>query len=122
MSKLLEAIAEVSFGGMLPFSAESVAFQLHQTERTVKKQMKKLKAVGAIEPFEIGMYPSDFFTVSGEWFDNPVFQEKRERILSTIKENISNGNLVLPLPEPLSNDIACKIWDVRGKPISPNQY
>lgn len=116
-SKVLQAISEVTLGGLSTFSAESVVFQLGCPLRSVKKRLKKLRAVGVIEQFEVGMSTTNFFVVSGEWFDYPIFANKRERILAIIKESLSEGNVKMPLPEPLTDDVAGKVWDVRGKSI-----
>lgn len=116
-SKILQAISEVTLGGLSTFGEESVASQLGCHLRSVKKRLKKLRADGVIEPFEVGMYPTNCFVVSEEWFDHPVFAEKRERILAIIKENLSEGDMKLPLPESLPDDVAGKVWDVRGKLI-----
>lgn len=102
---------------MFPFTDGQIAFQLDQPVRSIRKQMKKLERKGVIKSFCDCMYPSYYFSVSGEWADHPIFAEKRERILAKIRENLHEDNMKLPLPEPLSDDIAGKVWDVRGKPI-----
>lgn len=121
MSKLLDAIAEVSSGGIFSFSAEDVASQLGQPVSSIKKRIRKLKKSGVIDPLEIGVYPTFAFTVSEDWADRTPFVEKREQIFDQIRKNILDGNVTTVLPEPLPDEIAGKVWDVTGNPISPNQ-
>lgn len=117
MSKILDAIAEVSFGGIFPFGSREVAFQLSQSVHSIKKRMKKLEVPGVIEPFEVGLYPTFFFIVSEDWAEKELFVEKRKQLLDKIRKNFSENKAISILPEPIPDEVAGKVWDVRGNPI-----
>lgn len=80
-SKIFQAILEVSLGGMLPFNEESVAFQLGEPVRAIRKHIRKLKRQGVIKECDTWRYAE--YVLSYEAFCTQEAERKRNEFLES---------------------------------------